>query len=499
MVKIIIIGSGIGGSGIGALIAKETSHEITLFEQNELLGGRCASYKKKDDQGRTWIFDIGCHIFSTCDKGPLGNILDRVGKSLQWSYTQNPGPRVVVMGMDLSRTTRSKKRRKRVEQKSAKPNFNEMMKNMTLEDTKKIDNISLTDFLDEFFGKGKAAVKKMMYGMQAGVMFGVAPHACSAGEFVRCFGDNAKQMSMGYPHGGTGAIPEAYCQVIEENQGKIIKGQEGRVEKIIVENGAVKGVITGPNKTFHEADIVIANSDIKTTVLRLVGESNFSSEYVKYVKDLQWGGQVCSLKVGVDKVITDQKMLTYVPTFSDDDMKKRFTSLVDEGFEVDSENMTVPEKTVLLVVPISNHDPNLAPPGCQNIHVVSPTAFGSLVHWSPEDEKKWEQTCLNTMLELWPDLEDHIVIKDFVSNGFLRARFGKEGAGTGIAQSMDQVQDKRPSAISPIKGLYFSSADAGRKSWGIGTELPARAALDLFDVLQKYDFDNDKIFGTQEV
>ena len=64
-----------------------------------------------------------------------------------------------------------------------------------------------------------------------------------------------------------------------------------------------------------------------------------------------------------------------------------------------------------------------------------------------------------------------------------KARFGKEGAGTGTAQSMDQVGKKRPSMISPIKGLYFCSGDAG--GWGIGTELPARAALQLFDILKK--------------
>ena len=37
MKKIVIIGSGIGGSGIGALLAKETSHQVQLFEKNKLI------------------------------------------------------------------------------------------------------------------------------------------------------------------------------------------------------------------------------------------------------------------------------------------------------------------------------------------------------------------------------------------------------------------------------------------------------------------------------
>ena len=89
--KILIIGSGIGGSGIGALIAKETSHQVQLFEKNKLIGGRCASYEKKDSEGRKWIFDVGCHIFSTSDKGPLGDILNRCGKGNKVSYPKgNP-------------------------------------------------------------------------------------------------------------------------------------------------------------------------------------------------------------------------------------------------------------------------------------------------------------------------------------------------------------------------------------------------------------------------
>jgi prolycopene isomerase len=80
-------------------------------------------------------------------------------------------------------------------------------------------------------------------------------------------------------------------------------------------------------------------------------------------------------------------------------------------------------------------------------------------------------------------LEDHILISDFISTSHLEARFGKEGAGTGIAQSLGQVADKRPNQVSPIDGLYLSSGDAG--GWGIGTELAAQSALELWDYFQK--------------
>lgn len=501
MTKIIIIGSGIGGSGVGALISKETNHDLALYEQATIIGGRCASYIKKDSQGRDWKFDVGCHIFSTGEKGPLGEILRRINKPLKWSLTQNPGPRIIVMGMDMSKRV-TEMSRKRGQDKGkgeadAKPNFFKALEAMSMKETHNYDYITLTKFLDAYFGPGKAMTQKLMYSMQAGVMHGVGADECSAGEYIRCAADNARSYSMGYPYGGTGAIPEAYCAAIKEKGNQVFLGKEGQVYKIVVDDGVVKGVEVGEDKEFQEAEIVIANVDIKTTIFKLVGEKHFNQDYLNYIKKLKWGGMVCSLKLGLDKVMTDQKMLTYVGRL---DLKTNFmAAALQPGLDIDPMKLPIPEKTVVFVVPISNHDPALAPPGCQNIHVVAPTSYGRLVLWDKESDKKWEQTCINTLKEFLPDIEDHIVIRDFVSARILNVRFGKEGAAIGISQAIDQISAKRPSQISPIKGLYYSSFDVGRTAWGIGTEASARAALDLSDVLQRNNFSNDRIFGTNPI
>jgi len=492
MNKIIIVGSGIGGSGIGALISKETQYQVSLFEKNKIIGGRCASYEKFDDQGRKWIFDIGCHIISTCDKGPLGEILNRCGKgdNVKWSYTRNPGPRVNIMGMELIKMDKKKRTQGKTAKettKKKKETFTEYITKMPLEETWNYDKMSLNELFQQYYGSRGGIMSRLMYTMQGAVMFGTSPDTTSAGEFLRSVGFNNRKMSMGYPFGGTGVIPETYCNIIRENKGNIYLGKEGDVKKIIVEDKKVKGIEAGLDNEFYEAEIVIANSDIKTTVLNLVGENHFPKDYVKYIKDLKWGGQVCSLKVGIDKIVTDHKMLTYMPKIELSEMKGKSIYQIDFT-EMFFMNQQVPEKTGLLIVPISNHDPALAPEGCQNIHTVTATALGDTVKWSVEDEKKWEKTCFNSLFTLWPEIEDHLVVKDFIATSQLAARFGKEGAGTGIAQSVDQVGKNRPSMISPIKGLYFCSGDAG--GWGIGTELPARSALELFDILKKNDFSN---------
>ncbi len=484
--KILIIGSGIGGSGIGALIANETSHQVILFEKNKIIGGRCASYEKKDSEGRNWIFDVGCHIFSTSDKGPLGDILNRCGKGdkVKWSYTQNPGPRVNIMGMELIKRDKDKRDKARAKKSSIekkKETFTDYITNFPMDKTNDYDEKSLMELFGEYFGPRRGLMEKLMYSMQAAVMFGTSPQTTSAGEFLRCVSFNNRKVSMGYPLGGAGIIPETYCDIIKENRGSVLFGRDGNIKKIIVENNRVKGLEAGPDNQYYEADIVIANSDIKTTVLHLIGEKYFPKEYVEYIKNLKWGSQVCSLKIGLDKIITDHKMLTYVPKIELEEMKGKSLHQMDVT-DLILKKREVPKITGQFIVPISNHDPSLAPKGCQNIHAVTPTALGEIIKWSAKEEKQWEETCLRSLSSLWPDLEEHLVIKDFIATSQLEARFGKEGAGTGTAQSIDQVGQNRPSMVSPIKGLYYCSGDAG--GWGIGTELPARSALELFELLK---------------
>ena len=97
--------------------------------------------------------------------------------------------------------------------------------------------------------------------------------------------------------------------------------------------------------------MVIANSDIKTTVTKLVGEDKFPKEYVEYVKNLKWGVQVCSMKIGIDIVLSDDKFLTYVPKMDQDNILNEMISNPENIGKFDVENLGIPEKTALMIVP----------------------------------------------------------------------------------------------------------------------------------------------------
>jgi len=487
--NIVIIGSGIGGSGIGALISSEKKHNITLLEQSDLIGGRCASYKRVDDNSREWVFDVGCHIFSNCDKGPLGEILNRCGKSdaVKWVYTR---PEVNMMGAIVTKRRRTR-RRKQEQDKIVEKKLTaiEYINSIPLEETFNYDDITLKDFFDDIRQNQGIKVNNLLFSMSSYIFFGTSLETTAAGEFIRGFASNYLGKANGYALGGTGAIPEAYCRIIEENGGRVLTGKNNQVNKIVIENNQVKGVEIGPSNDFLEADIVISNSDIKTTVYNLIGKERFEEQYIDYINQLVFGGQGCSLKIGLNKSVIDTKMLMYIPKI---DLKGK--SLNDiEIKEMFFESEDIPDVVPMLIVPISNIDPELAPEGCQTLHCVAVVKLDGTKKWSEEEEKKWEQACMNTYLTLWPDLEEYIEIKEFLGPRMLAKSFGKEGAGVGIGQIAGQVGKKRPSMISPIKGLCFCSGDAG--GWGIGTELPARAALELFDLFNEKEFNPDKIWS----
>ena len=57
--KAVIIGSGVGGSGVGALLASEGNFEVTLVEKSNLIGGRFAGLQKDG-----FHLDVGCHMLA---------------------------------------------------------------------------------------------------------------------------------------------------------------------------------------------------------------------------------------------------------------------------------------------------------------------------------------------------------------------------------------------------------------------------------------------------
>jgi len=81
--KVVVIGSGPGGSGAAAVLAAR-GHEVDLLERNPFGGGKCASFEKDG-----YIVDTGVHMFSMGPYGPHGEVARIAGGEAEW-VARNP-------------------------------------------------------------------------------------------------------------------------------------------------------------------------------------------------------------------------------------------------------------------------------------------------------------------------------------------------------------------------------------------------------------------------
>ncbi len=452
-VDAVIVGGGIGGTAIGALLAHR-GQKVLLFDKNKTIGGRCTSYEK---EGCT--VDLGVHLFGVGDRGSLGEVCRRVGRpdAIEWLTINSPILRYKETVKRYSRRTMQEM----IPEEEAENLGAFFMRVLTIE-PEEIDTLWYTPleaWLDQF--TTDPAVHALIE-MICGQYFCVPLATASTAEFIRCFRDVVMARSSAFPRGGCIAIPRAYASVITDCGGGVELGT--KVKKILVEAGTARGVEL-EDGTRVTADRVISNADIKETVRGLVGPEHFPPEYVERVDGLTYAAAAVALKVALSEKITDDQLLLYIPYDYGEahEWKRR---MMEEG--------EVPDRLGGMITSPTNYDPSLAPEGTQMI-------FYGTASFAGVDPKPLREKMLETFFQIYPQARDKVLWTRFDTAEIVKAYAGEEGNIIGVGQTVDQIQDRRPSQKTPIKGLYLCSAEAGGQ--GIGTELAADSALDLDAIL----------------
>lgn len=458
----VIIGSGIGGSAIGALLASQLGYKITLIEKSNLIGGRFAGFEK--DGFKT---DFGCHMLANSDKGKLGQVLDICGCSdyVKWSYCRNPSPVINFKGEMVKFPFEAKKMGFTDKDLEQFLRFHQKISSMTPEECEQNMDVSIREFVTRYVDNELA---QSIVGLFSAIYFVARDDEVPVGEYALCQNEIAQKKALGYPVGGTMVVPEAYCRIIEESRGTIIKGTS--VERILVENGRAKGVVLTDN-TEIEADMVISNAGIKDTVLYMGQADTYPDEFITKIKNYKYSYNTHTIKIALDKKISDDSMVFFIGHDNLTEVERQ----MEEGGEL-------PDLAPHLMVPIiSNIDPESAPEGKQLI-----IAGGSSKrHYSekPEVWEHWDNAVMASLKKIYPDIEDHILWKVTTNAANMNSMFGEDGCVIGVSQIIGQVGEDRPPIIDPyINSLYHCSADSGVH--GIGGELAADAALRLFDHLK---------------
>ncbi len=457
MKEVNIVGSGIGGSGVGALLAN-AGFDITLFEKNSLPGGRFCTYEKEG-----FNLDVGCHIVGNCDKGTIGQILDQIGMPIQWSYVRNPRPKFHFMGEFISFPRDIPKLNLPNEDVTGLLNMLTKINKLKENEISQYDDIDVRSFISQYTKDPRV---RSLFGFIIGLYLVAPDFQSSMGEFIFCQRELQEFKSSGLPIGGTIAIPKTYCKGIERNGGNIHLNTP--IKNIVVEDDKATGVELADGK-FVPSDIVISNAGIKSTVNDLVGRKHFPSDYLKLVDSYEYSLATIMVKVALKRKITNEKFICYV---SSDNLEKFAEIIFDKQ---------IPEKHAMVMVPIiSNLDPTAAPEGKQLIF------GGAGAPASPEqgncDYKKWEDAILNSLRDIFPDIDDAILWVETTTPMDIRKFAGEEGVVIGISQILGQVGKNRPKQELPIDNLYCCCADTGSRH--IGGELAAESALRLFNKLK---------------
>jgi prolycopene isomerase len=485
---VIVIGTGIGGSSLAALSAR-AGRKTLVLEKNPRIGGSCSYYEKDG-----FHIDFGTHLFTRGIRGPISEVLKRVGADSRVKFVHPVFfSRLVGLGLDIPVYTTPfavplfiyRSRQLGIPFREL-PGVIKLMSDLFRMPEDKIaewKNRTVEEFV--FTYTRNPAVLSLISMITA--LYFVYPYwKCSAGEMIWCTQRIIKARRFSYCRGGAVAIPKAMLEAAQEKGATLLT--QARVKKIILENGAARGVELADGRSFR-GRAVVGTGSLKDTVFNLVGPEPFPAEFRNRVENLKESMNAIQIKLALGrKVIRETSMIAVgspsgnyrIQTASPDQVRKVWED-VGAG--------RIPELLFLYVVAPSNIDPALDPPGKQLLNVATPFPHTKTRPQDPPEA--WVEAMMKTLLEAVPEIGPHILWKEVIGPQAIESWIGKTGGPCiSTVQVPGQVAGDRPGIRSPIPGLYFAGDGAGAR--GIGTELAAQSALDCSEILDS-DFRNGRI------
>ena len=447
--RVVVIGSGIGGAGCAALLAR-AGLDVTLLERNDFPGGKGASFEKDG-----FVYDTGVHAIGNGEKGPLGEINRLVGGDLQFNLITG-GNRIAIGGHVAQyplEYASDDSIAGIIEGIGARPEnfddcfacFKELITMKPASELEMLDEMPLKDYIDQFTDDPNF---HLMVNSTCGMLLVLTYYQGSAGEFIYCFSQMAENASLSYPRGGVGSIASSYLEALERMGGRVEYGRS--VERILVEGGRIVGVEAGGR---IPADVVVSNAGLQPTVKMV--EDYLDGDYVKSAMSLKSSYGAASVKYALDSEVVECPVTLWIPDLSDKEMTDKYVG-------------------VFYPVP-SIPDPGLVPEGCQLV------LAGAVLSASPKHRDLNEMVLdriEDTMRMLHPGIDDHLVWKIRTGTDYIARISGRElGEVIGLCQDFRQVGKNRPDPRMPIEGLYLVGADAGGR--GIGTEMAGDSALNV--------------------
>lgn len=460
----VVIGTGVGGCGIAALLAG-AGFDVKVFERNEFPGGKTAMYRREGCE-----VDANVHTSPRGACGPIGQLARKLGADLElrdlgpWRLTV--GKRTTQLPLAFTRPTALARiawviRPNPFSMLGAFRLFRRVLSVKSMDDIAPYYGQPVSEFID---GYTRDTNLLTFFNVIGGMMFVIPSTDASTAEFLWALSWWAHDAAVAYPKGGYGRVPASFLEVCEQRGGEVRLAEP--VTRIVVEGGRVAGVETG--KGSYPAEVVVSNAGMKKTV-ELAGIENFETAFSDRVGELRDSLGAVTYKCALDYKPMENALMLYVPagwTYED------YWETIDAG--------KTPEDVPLYILSPTVIDPELAPEG-QHLLLACAPVPPALEH--SDLAHQVADVVVRRLRRLFPGMEDHLIWEHKTDLEYI-AQLGGRGAGEaiGLAQSYDQDGPRKPDARLPIEGLYVVGVDAG--GMGIGTERAADSAMRVFDMVR---------------
>jgi len=228
--EVIVIGGGISGLGVAALLSK-SGRKTLLLEKESILGGRTTSFPY-----RGYTIDIGLHAIASYSSSGIGRLMEEVGAELPLIPIK---PALMHYDLDTGRILRATSRERFGDE--LYNDFKKLVTEVAGLDKDEIerhhDDSAERWIMDRFHNRHLVAFFDKITGFAGQPMDRV-----SAGAFLETLHDAfASETSIAYPaRHGIKALPDALEGAIRAHGGDIIT--KIVVQKILFEGKRVKGV-----------------------------------------------------------------------------------------------------------------------------------------------------------------------------------------------------------------------------------------------------------------
>ena len=284
---VIVIGAGLAGLTAANSLAK-SGRAVLLLEQHYNFGGMATWFRRKGGH----IFDISLHGFpigmiKSCRKYWTKEIADSIVQlkgirfdnpqfSFQTTFDRVDFTRLLIDKFGIEADTIER--------------FFDTARDMNFYDD---DRMTTRELFEQFF-PGRSDVVRLL----------MEPIAYANGSTLDdpaiTFGivfSNFMSKGVYIYQGGTDKLIHLMKQELERNGVDLRK--QAQVERIVVEGGRARGVMANGRRI--DADVVLSNANLKTTIEKLVGYEHVPRAFAEEAKAVRLNNSSCQVYMGIRK------------------------------------------------------------------------------------------------------------------------------------------------------------------------------------------------------